>query len=150
MGVVGHRRREGAACDRAWTAKVCREVLEPEEPPWRFAVVEAEAPDDDAAERASRREVTWQELGLGTASEAGSRFVERMLSVVEACRQGGGRSVAGDLTACFEAKRSGNRPRPHGFEEIPSRPWLKGHAVNGYTGTFIPSGESDSPARSPT
>ena len=97
-------------------------------------MVEAVAPDDDAAERASRRGGTWRELGPGTASEAGSRSVGRMPSVVETCRQGG-RGVAGDLTACFEAKRSG-QPAPSpliggdthpAMAERPRRERLHGH-----------------------
>jgi transposase len=74
--------------------------------PWRFAEVEGVAPDNNAAERALRHGVIWRKLSLGTASEAGSRFVERLLSVVETCRPRG-RSVASDLTACFQAKRGG-------------------------------------------
>jgi transposase len=73
---------------------------------WRFAEVEGVAPDNNAAERALRHGVIWRKLSLGTASEAGSRFVERLLSVVETCRQRG-RSVASYLTACFQAKRGG-------------------------------------------
>jgi transposase len=63
-------------------------------------------PDNIAAERASRHGVIWRKLSLGTASEAGSRFVERLFSVVETCRCRG-QSVASYLTACFEAKRGG-------------------------------------------
>jgi transposase len=104
--VVGHLLREGAACGCPWTAKVCRKILEAEVHLWRFAEVEGVAPDNNAAERALRHGVIWRKLSLGTASEAGSRFVERLLSVVETCRQRG-RSVASYLTACFQAKRGG-------------------------------------------
>ena len=103
-GVVGLLLREGVSC--AWTAKVCRKILEAEEHLWTFAEIEGVAPDNNAAERALRHGVIWRKLSLGTASEAGSRFVERLLSVVETCRQGG-RSVAVYLTACFLARRSG-------------------------------------------
>jgi transposase len=109
-GVVGLLLREGAACSCPWTAKVCRKVLEAERHLWTFSGAEGVAPDNNAAERALRHGVIWRKLSLGTASEAGSRFVERLLSVVETCRQGG-RSVASYLTACFLAKRSG-RPIP--------------------------------------
>jgi transposase len=109
-GVVGLLLREGASCSCVWTAKVCRKILEAEEHLWRFAEVEGVAPENNAAERALRHGVIWRKLSLGTASEAGSRFVERLLSVVETCRQGG-RSVASYLTACFQAKRGG-RPIP--------------------------------------
>jgi transposase len=103
-GVVGLLLREGSACACAWTAKVCRKILEAEKHLWTFAEVAGVAPDNNAAERALRHGVIWRKLSLGTASEAGSRFVERLLSVAETCRQGG-RSVAGYLTACLEAKR---------------------------------------------
>jgi transposase len=108
--VVGHLLREGAACGCPWTAKVCRKIPEAEVHPWRFAEVEGVAPDNNAAERALRHGVIWRKLSLGTASEAGSRFVERLLSVVETCRQRG-RSVASYLTACFQAK-GGGQPIP--------------------------------------
>jgi transposase len=104
--VVGHLLREAVACACPWTKKVCRKILRAEKHLWRFAEVEGVAPDNNAAERALRHGVIWRKLSLGTASEAGSRFVERLLSVVETCRQNG-RSVASYLTACFEAKRSG-------------------------------------------
>jgi transposase len=105
-GVVGLLLREGASCACTWTAKVCRKILEAEKHLWTFAEVEGVAPDNNAAERALRHGVIWRKLSLGTASEAGSRFVERMLSVVETCRRGG-RSVAAYLAACFQASRSG-------------------------------------------
>ena len=109
-GVVRHLLREGAACGCAATAKVCRKILEAEEHLWTFAGVEGVAPDNNAAERALRHGVIWRKLSLGTASEVGSRFVERLLSVVETCRRRG-ESVAAYLTACFVAKRGG-RPIP--------------------------------------
>jgi len=105
-GVVGLLLRQGSACGCASTAKVCRKILEAEKHLWTFAEVEGVAPDNNAAERALRHGVIWRKLSLGTASPAGSRFVERLLSVVETCRQRG-QSVATYLTACFLATRSG-------------------------------------------
>jgi transposase len=64
------------------------------------------APDNNAAERALRHGVIWRKLSLGTASLSGSRFVERMLSVVETCRQRGGEVLA-FLTACIRAALAG-------------------------------------------
>lgn len=109
-GAVGLLLREGATCRCAWTAKVCRRILEAEVRLWTFAEVDGVAPDDNAAERALRHGLTWRKPSSGTASEAGIRFVERLPSVVETCRQRG-RSVAAYLTACFMAKRTG-RPIP--------------------------------------
>jgi transposase len=105
-GVVGLLLREGSRCGCARTAKVCRKILEDERHLWTFAEVEGVAPDNNAAERALRHGVIWRKLSLGTASEAGSRFVERLLSMVETCRQRG-RDAAAYLAACFEAKRTG-------------------------------------------
>ena len=108
--VVGLLLREGASCNCAWTAKVCRKILEVQQHLWTFAEVEGVAPDNNAAERALRHGVIWRKLSLGTASIVGSRFVERLLSVVETCRQGG-RGVAAYLTECFKANQLG-QPMP--------------------------------------
>ena len=88
-GVVGLLLREGSACGCVSTAKVCRKILEVEKHLRTFAEVEGVSPDNNAAERALRHGVIWRKLSLGMASEAGSRFVERLLWVVESCRQGG-------------------------------------------------------------
>ena len=90
--------------------KVCRKILEAERHLWTFAEVGGVAPDNNAAERALQHGVIWRKLSLGKAREAGSRFVERLLSVVETCRQRG-RGVAAYLTSCFQARRCG-RPIP--------------------------------------
>ena len=49
-----------------------------------------------------RHAVIWRRISGGTDSERGSRFVERMLTVVATCRQQG-RNVLDYLTTCFEA-----------------------------------------------
>ena len=85
---------------------MCRKILEAERHLWTFAAVEGVAPDNNAAERALRHGVIWRKLSLGTASDAGSRFVERMLSVVETCRQRG-RDVVAYLTACIRSGLEG-------------------------------------------
>ena len=41
------------------------------------------------AERAVRHAVCWRKTSYGTDSERGSRFVERILTVVASCRQQG-------------------------------------------------------------
>ena len=53
-----------------------------------------------------RYAVIWRRTSGGTASESGSRFVERMLTVVATCRQQG-RNIQEYLTSCFEADRRG-------------------------------------------
>ena len=51
-------------------------------------------PTNNAAERALRHAVIWRKLSFGTQSAAGSRFVERMLTVIETCRRAGRNAFA--------------------------------------------------------
>ena len=67
-------------------------------------------PHNNAAERALRHGVIWRKTSHGTDGAAGSRFVERMLTVVATCRQRGG-DVLGFLTACLRARLDGT-PAP--------------------------------------
>ena len=64
------------------------------------------SPTNNAAERALRHAVIWRRISGGTDSVQGSRFVERMLTVVATCRQQG-HNVLDYLTSCFEADRRG-------------------------------------------
>jgi transposase len=95
--------RRGLKCTASPTAATCWELLKLEPSLWTFARVEGVEPTNNAAERALRHAVIWRRTSGGTDSEAGSRFVERMLTVVATCRQHG-RSVLDYLTACFEAR----------------------------------------------
>jgi transposase len=56
---------------------------------WTFAGCGGVEPTNNAAERAVRHAVCWRKTSYGTDSEQGSRFVERMLTVVATCRQQG-------------------------------------------------------------
>jgi transposase len=78
-----------------------------EESLWTFARVEGVSPTNNAAERAMRHAVIWRRISGGTDSERGSRFVERMLTVVATCRQRG-LNVLGYLESCFRADREGH------------------------------------------
>jgi transposase len=72
-------------CDR--TAATCRELLAGETHLWTFVRVEGIEPTNNDAERALRHGVIYRKLSGRTDSEHGSRFMERMLTVVAACRQ---------------------------------------------------------------
>ena len=66
-------------------------------------------PTNNAAERALRRAVLWRRRSFGTESEAGSRYVERILTAVTTLRQQG-RDVLDYLTKlCAEAQEKGGR-----------------------------------------
>jgi transposase len=54
---------------------------------WTFVDVDGIEPTNNAAERAVRPAVLWRKGCYGTQSDAGSRFVERMLTVSATCQQ---------------------------------------------------------------
>jgi transposase len=65
----------------------CTDLWEHRARLWVFVDVEGVEPTNNAAERSLRHAVIWRKLSFGTQSASGSRFVERMLSVIETCRQ---------------------------------------------------------------
>jgi transposase len=66
---------------------LCAELLAHEDALWTFVREERLEPTNNAAERALRSAVLWRKGCFGTQSDAGSRFVERILSVSATCRQ---------------------------------------------------------------
>ena len=95
---------EGSECRSSKTRGTCRRIRSLEEALWTFVRVGGVEPTNNSAERALRRAVLWRRKSFGTQSEAGSRFVERILSVVTTLRQQG-RDVMAYLTAaCASAQ----------------------------------------------
>ena len=88
----------GSDCRSSKTRGTCRQIRTVEAALWTFVRVRAVEPTNNAAERALRRAVLWRRKSFGTQSAAGSRFVERILTVVTTLRQQG-RDVLGYLTA---------------------------------------------------
>jgi transposase len=84
----------------------CRELWEHREHLWTFVDVEGIEPTNNAAEQALRHAVIWRKLSFGTQSASGSRFVERMLTVIETCRRQR-RNVFAWLVEAVEAQHSG-------------------------------------------
>jgi hypothetical protein len=101
---------EGAASGHRKTAGRCRKILELRPALWTFVRCEGVEPTNNAAERALRPAVLWRKGSFGSASERGSRFVERMLTVAATCRQQG-RNVLDYLVAACEAQARGE-PAP--------------------------------------
>ena len=88
---------------RAWYARLCRLIEQYHDCPddagrfarrllremdslWVFLVHHGVEPTNNRAERALRCGVLWRKRSLGTASEKGNRWVERILSLRETCR----------------------------------------------------------------
>jgi transposase len=89
-----------SGCEK--TAGTCKELLSHEEWLWTFVKVEGVEPTNNAAEQAERQGVMWRKISQGTDSEQGSRFVERVLTVIETCRRQG-KQVLAYLCACIES-----------------------------------------------
>jgi transposase len=102
---------QGAACGCSKTAATCRNLTANESKLWAFVWQEGIEPTNNAAERALRHAVLWRKGSGGTDSNRGSRFVERVLSVRETCRQQG-RGLLSYLVECCQAHLDG--------EEAPS------------------------------
>ena len=98
----------GQGCGCAKTAATCFEILKVEEGLWTFVRVEGIEPTNNASERALRHAVIWRRISGGTDSADGSRFVERMLTMVATCRQQK-RNVLDYLSSCFEAHLRGQK-----------------------------------------
>jgi transposase len=88
---------------RAWYARLCklidqyhdrpddagrlaRRLLREMDSLWVFLVQSGVEPTNNRAERALRFGVLWRKRSLGTASDKGNRWVERILSLKETCR----------------------------------------------------------------
>jgi transposase len=88
----------------------CKELWEHRDRLWTFVEVEGVEPTNNAAEQALRHAVIWRKLSFGTQSASGSRFVERLLTVVETCRRQR-RNALTWLTAAVEAHLN-HQPTP--------------------------------------
>jgi transposase len=96
----------GTACGCAKTAATCRALLAHERRLWTFVRHDGVEPTNNVAERTVRHGVLWRKTSGGTDSATGSRFVERILSVVATCRQQG-RNVWDYLTDCHRTALAG-------------------------------------------
>jgi transposase len=77
----------GESCSHKKTSKTCDRILKVETALWTFVTHSGVEPTNNSAERALRKAVIWRKISYGTQSDAGSRFVERILTTVETCRQ---------------------------------------------------------------
>jgi transposase len=96
--------QRGQACRCSKTAGTCKELLGHEGWLWTFVDVCGVEPTNNEVERTERQAVLLRKTSGGTDSAAGSRFVERMLTVVATCRRQG-KGVLDYLRACIESWR---------------------------------------------
>src|SRR5215216_5486210 len=106
---MGRLLRRGQENPDRKAAGLCRELAKWWAALWTFARVEGVEPTNNVAERALRPAVLWRKDSFGSDSEAGSQFVERLLTVVATCRQQG-RPVLEFLVAAREAVLQGRPP----------------------------------------
>ena len=97
---------QGCSCSCPKTAATCRELLAVEESLWTFVRVEGVEPTNNHIERMLRLAVLWRKKSFGSQSEAGCRFVERLLTVVQT-RRLQGRPVLDYLYEALVAHRAG-------------------------------------------
>src|SRR5437773_4136748 len=76
----------GGLGDDARVAKFCENLLTLECALWTFATHEGVEPTNNHMERLVRRAVLWRRRSFGCNSDAGCRFVERILTIVQTCR----------------------------------------------------------------
>jgi transposase len=100
------RLRSGRRCADAKAATFCENLLGLLPAAGRFVVTDGVEPTNNHAERLLRRGVLWRRTAFGCTSEAGCRFVERLLTVVQT-RRLQGRSVLRYLYEALVAHRDG-------------------------------------------
>lgn len=76
------KRLEGEQHQTNSLGALCSELLKYWEALWTFVHTEEAEPTNNEAERALRPAVLWRKGCCGTQSESGSRFVERMFTVI--------------------------------------------------------------------
>ncbi|XXU62433.1 transposase [Sorangium sp. So ce1097] len=103
------RLQEGVKCPVQAVAGRCREILAVEPALWTFAYVEGVEPTNNAGELRLRHGVMWRKISFGTESPSGSRFVERVLTMVTTLRMQR-RNVLDYVAAACEAALRGVAP----------------------------------------
>lgn len=98
----------------------CRRILKLQAALFTFVDVEGVEPTNNHGEQTLRHAVIWRKTSFGTDSEAGSRFVERMLTVVMSLRLQK-RNVLEWVTAAYEAKLKG-LPAPSLLPAVVAQP----------------------------
>lgn len=100
---------QGADGSSKKVAGMCRQILKLERSLWTFVHHDGVEPTNNHGERVLRHAVVWRKSSYGTDSEAGSRFVERILTTVQTLRLQR-RNVLEYVAAACEAANKGVAP----------------------------------------
>lgn len=95
--------RKVEACPAAKTAGMAKQMLKLKAALFTFVDRPGIEPTNNSAERAVRHAVMYRKTSFGTQSDAGSRFVERMLTTIATLRQQK-RNVLEFVTAAYQAR----------------------------------------------
>jgi len=101
-GEVHHALEGWAKHDVDGIAGMCKGLLDIEPALWTFVDNPTVSPTNNRAERDIRHPVIWRRSSFGTDSPKGSRYVERILTVVQTCKKQGRRAFE-FLTDLFSA-----------------------------------------------
>jgi transposase len=108
-GEVRRALQDGTVCGNALTEGTCAEILTVEAALWTFVEVAGVEPTNNFAEQQVRHAVLWRKASFGCDSARGSRFVERILTVVMSLRSQG-RSILDFLVQALQAARQRASP----------------------------------------
>jgi transposase len=117
---VGQLLRKAAVCPDNKVAGTAQEILKLEKAMWTFVQVPGLEPTNNFSERCIRHAVMWRKTSFGTQSPKGSRFVERILTVVATLKLQQ-RNVLEFLTQSLAAHRRGQRG-PSLLPSMPAKP----------------------------
>lgn len=84
----------GVYCDHSKTAKTCENLIDLFPSLWLFFDIPEVSPTNNHAERQLRPLVISKKLTFGTQSNRGSRYIERIFSIITTCKQQGRDTLA--------------------------------------------------------
>ncbi len=116
---VGRLLREAVVCAEGRTAGMAAAILKLEPAMWTFVCVEGLEPTNNFGERSIRPAVVYRKTSFGTQSPEGSRFVERVMTVVATLKQQK-RNPLEYLTQAIHAHRRG-LPAPSLLPRAPAQ-----------------------------
>lgn len=88
-GKAKKRKNPCDGCPSFKTAGTCKKLIKDFAALWTFVEYEGVEPTNNTSEQTVREGVLWRKSSFGTRSEAGSRYVERMLTSIETTRRQG-------------------------------------------------------------